>query len=202
MNRDLTSTSAFSSFSTYLVEPDRDVVTRARRGETQALEELYGAYSTQLFTLARRICPKPEDAEEVLQETFLELSRSLRTYRPSGSFAVWLRRITINKAISRLRRERLRAHASLDDELATPELACGAPGKPGSHRVDLERALSRLQPISRTVVWLHDVEGYTHREIGRLLGRTTSFSKSQLARAYATLRRQLGIQFDVEAGDA
>jgi RNA polymerase sigma-70 factor (ECF subfamily) len=58
-------------------------------------------------------------------------------------------------------------------------------------RVDLERALSTLQPLTRSVVWLHDVEGYTHREIAQLLGGTVSFSKSQLARAHLQLRELL-----------
>ncbi|HEY3517224.1 MAG TPA: sigma factor-like helix-turn-helix DNA-binding protein, partial [Gammaproteobacteria bacterium] len=58
-------------------------------------------------------------------------------------------------------------------------------------QADLERALAMLSPLTRTVVWLHDVEGYTHAEIGRLMGRTTSFSKSQLARAHERLRELL-----------
>ncbi|REJ76597.1 MAG: RNA polymerase sigma factor [Acidobacteria bacterium] len=186
-----------ASLSTYLCEPDRDVVSRARRGEHAALEQLYAAYGSALYTLARRICARDEDAEEVLQEVFLELHRSLRRYRPDGSFAVWLRRIAVNKAISRLRREKLRRHPSLDDEGEWREPEAGV--RPAAHRVDLERALGGLPPLTRTVVWLHDVEGYTHREIGRLLGRTTSFSKSQLARAYVRLRAALATPSDAVA---
>ncbi len=59
-------------------------------------------------------------------------------------------------------------------------------------RMDLEAALERLPDVSRAVVWLHDVEGYTHAEIGEMMGKTTSFSKSQLARAHERLRRWLG----------
>ena len=87
----------------------------------------------------------------------------------------------------RYRREKVRETDELDNDLDG-----AAPGADVPLRMDLEAALSRLSERSRAVVWLHDVEGYTHEEIAELMGMTTSFSKSQLARAHQRLRRWLG----------
>lgn len=175
-------------------DPTADLVlARARRGDLGALETLFRAHEGPVYNVARRLCRNPEDAEEVLQETFLEVARSLVRYRGDGPLSAWIRRIAANKALARLRRERLRRADSLaestddDPRLAEPQGQRDVPA-----RLDLEAALERLPAISRAVVWLHDVEGYTHEEIGELMQRTASFSKSQLARAHRRLRRWLG----------
>ena len=87
----------------------------------------------------------------------------------------------------RIRRNQVRATEPLD------EAAAGGHGSASvvPARIDLERAFEQLTETSRAVVWLHDVEGYTHEEIAELMGRTVSFSKSQLARAHIRLRQML-----------
>lgn len=161
------------------------VVAQARRGDPVALEALYRAYSGPVYNLARRICRTTEDAEDVLQETFYEVCRSIRNYRGDGSIWGWIRTVASSKALMRLRRNKYRDTELLNDELAPARTASPA------LRMDLESALDRLSDTARAVVWLHDVEGYTHDEIARQMGRTTSFSKSQLARAHARLRNWL-----------
>ena len=167
-----------------LAAPDI-LVARAQAGDESALEALFRAFETPVYNLARRMLRNAEDAEDVLQETFLEVVQSIRTYRGEGHLWGWVRKIAATKALMRIRREQLRATETLDDE----------PGKPGMHvgaNIDLERAFEQLTDTSRSVVWLHDVEGYTHEEISELMGKSVSFSKSQLARAHARLRRMLG----------
>ena len=168
-----------------LANPDL-VLARARTGDSTALEAVYRAYEAPVYHLARRICRTPEDAEDVLQETFFEVCRSIGRYRGDGSFWGWVRTVAASKALMRLRRNKYRDAQALDDELHR------APRRDTGLRMDLEAALERLPELSRAVVWLHDVEGYTHEEIAGLMGRTVSFSKSQLARAHARLRRWLG----------
>lgn len=164
------------------------VVAKARLGDPVALEALYRAYSGPVYNLARRICRTTEDAEDVLQETFFEVCRSIRNYRGDGSIWGWIRTVASSKALMRLRRNRYRDTEELNDELFTPARRTASPGL----RLDLEAALERLSVTSRAVVWLHDVEGYTHEEIAEQMGRTVSFSKSQLARAHSRLRTWLG----------
>lgn len=164
------------------------VLARARAGDLDALENLYRTYEVPVYNLARRICRTVEDAEDVLQETFFEVCRSIHHYRGDGSLWGWVRTIAASKALMRLRRNKYRDAEELDEEFHQPQ----ASRQDGGLRMDLEAALERLPETSRAVVWLHDVEGYTHEEIAGLMGKTVSFSKSQLARAHLRLRRWLG----------
>ena len=170
-----------------LVLSEADVVlARARVGDLDALEQVYKTYEMPVYNLARRICRTVEDAEDVLQETFFEVCRSIHQYRGDGSLWGWVRTIAASKALMRLRRNKYRDADELDEELhRAPRLDAGL-------RMDLEAALERLSSTSRAVVWLHDVEGYTHEEIAGMMGKTVSFSKSQLARAHTRLRLWLG----------
>ena len=170
----------------YLLADAESVVARARQGDETALEALYRAFVVPVYNLARRICRTTEDAEDVLQETFFEVCRSIRSYREEGSLWGWIRTIAASKALMRLRRNKYRETDELHEEVVGRR-------KDDTHlRMDLEAALERLPEVSRAVVWLHDVEGYTHDEIAVMMGKTPSFSKSQLARAHARLRRWLG----------
>ncbi len=162
------------------------VVARARRGDAEALEALYRAFERPVYNLARRLCRTAEDAEDVLQETFFEVCRSIGQFRQEGSLWGWIRSIAASKALMRLRRNKYRDTDELPDDVMEGRREDTA------LRMDLEAALERLSETSRAVVWLHDVEGYTHEEIAGMMGRTTSFSKSQLARAHTRLRRWLG----------
>ena len=163
----------------------QSLVTRARAGDVSALEHLYRAYERPVYTLARRLTRGPEDAEDVLQETFLEVCRSLKQWRGDGSLWGWIRTIAASKALMRYRREKLREWEPLEENVVQREGDVPL-------QMDLEAALGRLSDRSRAVVWLHDVEGYTHEEIAELMGMTASFSKSQLARAHERLRQWLG----------
>lgn len=164
----------------------RSLVARARAGDYGALEHVFRTYERSVYTLARRLTKTPEDAEDVLQETFLEVCRSIGKWRGDGSLWGWVRQVAASKALMRYRREKLRATEVLGDDVAERV------GEDVPLRLDLEAALARLPERSRVVVWLHDVEGMTHEEIAELMGMTTSFSKSQLARAHRKLRDWLG----------
>jgi RNA polymerase sigma factor (sigma-70 family) len=181
----------------FAMSVDELLIARAKRGEPQALEALYRSFAAPVYTLARRLCGSAAEAEDVVQETFLEVLRSIGRFRGEGSFAGWVRKVAASKALMRLRRTRaLPEIEPLDD--AMPFAATDdEQGRPATHaqtvgdRLDLEAAFTRLSPAARAVVWLHDVEGYTHEEIAAMLGKTASFSKSQLARAYVRLRSAL-----------
>lgn len=162
------------------------VLARARAGDAEAFESLYRAFEVPVYNLARRICRTAEDAEDVVQETFFEVCRSISQFRGDGSLWGWVRTVAASKALMRLRRNKYRDTDELDDEQHK------GPRSDHGLRMDLEAALERLPETSRAVVWLHDVEGYTHEEIAGMLGGTVSFSKSQLARAHTRLRRWLG----------
>jgi RNA polymerase sigma factor (sigma-70 family) len=156
-----------------------DVARRAGLGDAEAFEALYREHEGAVFALASRLCGPGAEAEDVLQETFLEAAKSLARYRGEGPLAGWLKRICASKALMRMRSARRFGDGARDE--------AGAP-LPLDARLDLEPALARLPSAARAVVWLHDVEGYTHTEIASLMGLSESYSKSQLSRAHSKLR--------------
>ncbi len=162
------------------------VLPRLRTGDPEAQEALFRAFEAPVYSLARRICRTTEDAEDVVQDTFIEVFRSIGQFRGQGSIWGWVRTVASSKALMRLRRNKYRDTDDLVDDVAPMKREDPA------LRMDLEAALERLSETSRAVVWLHDVEGYTHEEIAGMMDRTVSFSKSQLARAHARLRKWLG----------
>ncbi|MFI5142974.1 MAG: RNA polymerase sigma factor [Thermoanaerobaculales bacterium] len=176
----------------FAVTVDELVVARAKSGDAAALEALYRAFEAPVYTLARRLTRTRHDAEDVLQDTFLELVRSIGRFRGDGSLAGWVRKVAASKALQRLRKQASRvAEDALPDELADGSddvLARVTPLETAAERVDLQAAVAGLSDTARAVLWLHDVEGYSHEEIAAMVGKTASFSKSQLARAHARLR--------------
>jgi RNA polymerase sigma-70 factor (ECF subfamily) len=168
------------------------LVARARTGDLEALEGLYRAFETPVYNLARRILRNAEDAEDVLQETFLEVVKSIGSYRGEGHLWGWVRRIASSKALMKIRREQVRTAEEFDETITG-----GKVGHAVAINLDLERALEHLSDTGRAVVWMHDVEGYTHEEIAEMMGKTVSFSKSQLARSHARLRNLLGAEPEV-----
>jgi RNA polymerase sigma-70 factor (ECF subfamily) len=167
-------------------------VSRAREGSAEAREAIYRAFEAPVRSLARRLVPGSAQAEDLAHDVFVEVLTSLGQYEGRGSFAGWVRTITVRRCLMYLRspwRRALRWARAADDD--GREAAPSAASATAGDALDLERALARLPDTARAVVWLHDVEGYTHAEIGALFGGTASFSKSQLARAHARLRELL-----------
>ena len=170
-----------------------ETLARARAGAVDAQEAIYRAYQRPVRTLARRLVPSMAAAEDLAQDVFVEVLTKLDQYDGRGAFAGWVRSITVSKCLMHLRSPWQRARRWLDS--ASEGVGVEWPEQRSAFAtgdtVDLERALARLGDTARAVVWLHDVEGYTHAEIGELLGGTASFSKSQLARAHVRLRELL-----------
>jgi len=173
------------------IELDATTVAAARAGSAEALEAVYVACAGAVYTLIRRLVRREAVAEDLLQETFADVIRHIGRFEGRAPLPMWIRSIAVRRSLMHLRSPWHRSLEWLGDD--DGEQAPAVP--PESRRVeqgrDLERAFGRLAPLARAVVWLHDVEGYTHEEIAAGLGRTESFSKSQLARAHARLRQVL-----------
>ncbi len=180
---------------------DPAILARAQRGDMKAHEIIFRTFSGAVFTLAARVTGSRAAADDVLQETFVEILRSLENFREEASLATWIRSIAVSKSLMHLRSAWLRRVTFLGDtEESSPLPALTTPGETRQLQLgrDLEQALEKLSAVSRAVVILHDVEGYTHDEIAELMSKTPSFSKSQLSRAHARLRELLGDAFGEE----
>ena len=181
------------------IQIDPGIVKRAARGDAKAHEIIYRAYSSPVYSVCLRFTRIPAQAEDLVQETFIEVIRSIARFRGDAPLGIWIRRVAISKALMFLRSAWHKRGQSLDDDwedmMPTSQPGHGSPTQP-EQAIDLDAALGNLPAVSRAVVWLHDVEGYTHKEIAALLGKSESFSKSQLSRAYQKLRPMLRAGLD------
>ncbi len=168
--------------ATAIAETLDEILLRCRAGDTEGFAEVYRQLGRGLYGTALRILMRPEDAEDAVQDTFVSFYRSVPDI-PGHQLGAWLHRVLINTCIDRLRRRKRRDAGELNEEI-TP----AAPGRQ-TEALDLRQAVARLPEHARRVFVLHDVEGYKHQEIGRMLGLSTGTSKSQLFRARAALRR-------------
>lgn len=163
-----------------------------RRRDEASFRRLYGAHAPALFGLAVRLCGSRSEAEELVQEAWVRAVERHSRFDGRSAYGTWLAGILINCHREALRRRGRLSSAGDDASLDRPKVT-PFPRSPGVryHRVDVERALSRLADRYREVVVLHDLYGYTHREIGRLLVIDEGTSKSQLFRGRARLREIL-----------
>jgi RNA polymerase sigma-70 factor (ECF subfamily) len=141
----------------------------------------------------------PADAEDLMQEAFLQLFRKIGTFRGESAFSTWLHRMTVNVVLMKLRKKSLPVTsldeaADPDDETGGPRKDVGAPDLRLSgavDRVNLERSVEQLPPGYRTVFVLHDIQGFEHNEIANIMGCSVGNSKSQLHKARTRLRELL-----------
>jgi DNA-directed RNA polymerase specialized sigma24 family protein len=177
---------------TRLVEitvPDA-VLARACAGDEEARGAIYAAVAPATLTLIRRIVGERVVSEDLFQDTMMSFYKRLPQFRREAPLGAWLRRIAISRCLMYLRSPWQRLCLSLDPAdfgVGAADAALVTPGYRGES-IDLERALAALAPTARAVVWMYEVEGYSHQEIACAFGRTVSFSKSQLARAHVRLR--------------
>ncbi|MEM8767410.1 MAG: sigma-70 family RNA polymerase sigma factor [Pseudomonadota bacterium] len=170
-----------------------DTARALTRGDPDAQAEVYGILAPPVLGLALRILGDRAQAEEVLQDTFLSLLEGASSIRESAALVGWVRQTAVNHCLMRLRSPWQQRRSS---EPAMEHIDPAQSAEREATLTELERALGQLKADTRMVLWLHDVEGYTHREIGEVFGRSESFSKSQLARGYRQLlnNRRLNAQ--------
>ncbi len=165
-----------------------DDVALAATGDVCAFERIYTAHLPRVHGLVRRMAGG-RDTDEITQDVFVRVWQKLATFRGESAFGTWLHRLAVNVVIERFRTEATRRQRLHDGDAIFESLA--GPVRSGDLRMDLETALERLPDGAREVFVLHDVEGYKHREIARLLGISDGTSKAQLHRARMMLRRHM-----------
>jgi RNA polymerase sigma-70 factor (ECF subfamily) len=167
---------------------ESQLIQQAADGDARAVRALYDRYAPRVYAVVRRIAGDDELAQDYAQEAWIRAIRALPSFRGDARFSTWLHRIAVNAALQALRKAETRRKR----EASPPEQIPVAP-KPGDALLQrrLERALDRLPEGMRRVLILHDVEGYTHDEIGDVLGVAPGTSKSQLFKARAKMREML-----------
>ena len=160
-------------------------IDAARTGDPEALASLYRTHGAVLYRLAYRLTGTPQDAEDVVHDVFVGLPEALGRYEERGSFASWLKRVTARVALMRLRARTRRREVVLEATLPT-----AAPPL-DSASVALRSAVDALPDPLRAVLVLKEVEGYSHAEVGELLGISAGASRVRLNRAMRLLRKTL-----------
>lgn len=177
---------------------EAELIVRAQGGEEKAFDELFHAHQRRVHYLCLRMIGNAAEAEELTQEAFLQLFRTIHTFRGESAFSSWLHRLSVNIVLMRLRKKRLKEIpveiAAEDEKSEWPQKEFGAPDLVLLSLVDrvcLDRAIAELPPGYRHVFVLHDVLGCEHHEIAAMLGYSVGNSKSQLHRARTRLRNLL-----------
>ncbi len=167
---------------------EQGLVVAAQKGDTEAFASLVRLHQRRAYAVARSIVLTHEDAEDAVQEGFLHAFRALDRFLPDQAFGAWLHRIVANAALDITRRKKVRDADALSDTIASP---FRDPGESDELRRRLESALATLGERQRSVIVLHDVEGFKHSEIGRMLGIPEGTARSDLHHARARLRETL-----------
>jgi len=178
---------------------EKEAISRAKRGDALGFERLYQLHRARVYALCLRMTGNVAEAEDLTQDAFLIVFRKIGSFRGDSAFSTWLHRIAINVALMR-RRRRTSLETSLEENSEPGSDRAGPLESLASDdlylaglidRLQLERALEQLRPFHRLVVELHDVQGYKHNEIAKMLDCSIGDSKSRLHRARARLRHLL-----------
>ena len=166
--------------------PESDLINGCIEGNRRMQEELYRRFSPRMYAVCLRYANSSEEAEDILQEGFIKIFKKLDSYRGDGSFEGWIRRIFVNTAIEHFRRRRYLQPVTEKEENTIEGKYLSVLDNLAEK--DILELIKQLSPGYRTVFNMYVVEGYTHKEIGDMLGISEGTSKSQLSRAKVILQ--------------
>lgn len=168
--------------------PDTDLIIGCINGDRRMQKAMYDKYAGKMYAVCLRYMGNADDAQDILQEGFIKIFKNLERFRGEGSFEGWVRRIFVNTAIEQIRKKK--TDLSLTEKEESIELK-SVSAIENINEKDLLRIIKDLSPGYRSVFNLYVVEGYSHKEIGELLGISEGTSKSQLARARMILQEKI-----------
>ena len=175
-------------------QPDEELARLAAAGDATAFEEIHSRYRGLVYAIALRMTGNEADAEDLTQDSFISVLRWIGSFRGEAAFTTWLYRLVVNQVKMHFRYRSKRPEEQTSDGKILergPGVARRVNTNPVIDRIAIEEAARRLPPGYRAAFILYDIEGYEHKEVARLLGRTTGTSKSQLHKARAGLRKLL-----------
>lgn len=179
--------------------PDLILCQKAAMGNLAAFEMIYQRYHRRTYSLCLRMTSSQTEAEDLTQEVFIQLFRKVGSFRGDSAFSTWLHRLTVNQVLMHFRRRSVK-NEKVSDDGEMPEQAVNGTSNPNKmpvvDRIAIKNAIAELPRGYRNVFVLHDVEGYEHEEVARMLSISVGTSKSQLHKARLKLRGLLIKQND------
>lgn len=186
--------------SQFNLEISKKVIKKAQKGQLKAHEIIYSNFADAVFHLALSITHDKFVAEDILQNTFVNVLNKIDTFQFKAPFGMWLRKIAVNQTLMSIRtaQDKEKRQTMMADNIIAITTHHGEQylsHQPNMQlpdaQIDLSILLSQLPLQTRTVLWLKEVEGYTHKEIATMLNKSESYSKAIVARTYDHLRKQL-----------
>ena len=166
----------------------------AAKGNMAAFEEVYTRHHRRVYSICLRMLQNATEAEDLTQDVFIQLYRKIGSFRGDSAFTTWLHRLTVNQVLMHFRKRNVKFEKTTEEGETPVQIVSGTanPMKmPVVDKIAIEHAISQLPNGYRNVFVLHDVEGYEHEEVARILGCSVGTSKSQLHKARLKLRKLL-----------
>lgn len=173
------------------VETDFELAQKSASGNIAAFEVLYERYHRRTYSLCLRMTNSATEAEDLTQEVFIQLFRKIGSFRGASAFSTWLHRLTVNQVLMHFRKRSVKSEKTTEEGEMPDQVVNGTanPNRmPIVDRIALNKAISELPNGYRSVFVLHDIEGYEHEEVARIMGISVGTSKSQLHKARLKLR--------------
>ncbi|CAN5764628.1 RNA polymerase sigma factor [soil metagenome] len=170
---------------------DHSLAKAAGEGDLTAFEELYQRHNRRVYSICLRMTRNESQAEDLAQEAFIQLFRKMSSFRGDSAFTTWLHRLTVNQCLMHFRKSSVKLERTTEEGETPVQTVRGTenPNRmPVLDRISLDKAIAQLPPGYHRVFLLHDVEGYEHEEIAKILGVAVGTSKSQLHKARMKLR--------------
>ena len=176
------------------IAKDVELARVAARGDMAAFEELYNRHHRRVYSVCLRMLQNASEAEDLTQDVFIQLYRKIGSFRGDSAFTTWLHRMTVNQVLMHFRKRTVK-YEKTTEEGETPVQIVSGTSNPGRMRIvdkiALDNAIEQLPPGYKNVFVLHDVEGFEHEEVARILGCSVGTSKSQLHKARLKLQKLL-----------
>lgn len=173
---------------------DLDLTQLAAKGDMVAFEEIYQRHHRRVYSICLRMLQNAYEAEDLTQDVFIQLYRKIGSFRGDSAFTTWLHRMTVNQVLMHFRKRNVK-YEKTTEEGETPDQVVTGTSDPERMRIvdkiALESAIEQLPDGYKNVFLLHDVEGFEHEEVARILGCSVGTSKSQLHKARLKLRKLL-----------
>ena len=173
---------------------DFDLTQAAAKGDMAAFEEIYQRHHRRVYSICLRMLQNTYEAEDLTQDVFIQLYRKVGSFRGDSAFTTWLHRMTVNQVLMHFRKRNVKYEKTTEEGDTPDQVVAGTadPEKmPIVDKIALENAIDQLPAGYKNVFVLHDVEGFEHEEVARILGCSVGTSKSQLHKARLKLRKLL-----------
>ena len=173
---------------------DFELTQAAANGNMTAFEEVYNRHHRRVYSICLRMLQNATEAEDLTQDVFIQLHRKIGSFRGDSAFTTWLHRLTVNQVLMHFRKRNVKFEKTTEEGETPIQIVSGTANPlkmPVVDKIAIEHAIEQLPTGYRNVFVLHDVEGYEHEEVARILGCSVGTSKSQLHKARLKLRKLL-----------